>query len=533
MKKALLFSLALGLAVASYGQKSTRKKLDELVSGYASVGQFNGAVLIAKEGKILLQKGYGIKNYKKGERLSNNDIFELYSITKTFTSTLILKLAEEGKINVSDKLEKYYPGFPEGNAITIENLLTHTSGIYDYTRGNNMPNMREKTFVDFLRTKPLDFPPGTQWNYSNSGYWLLGFIIEKVTGKSYEKALKQYIFEPLKMKTAGLDYIKLVSKHRTTGYEILADSIKKEAEVYSSPGPFACGAIYATVGDMYNYYKGIKNNALLNSDSYTKAFTPYKNGYGYGWVISEFNGKKTVGHSGGGAGFRTNFVMIPENDICIVVLSNTESDDARFITDKVLEVLYDKPYIIPTEIIVDAEVLSRYRGYYKFKDSSIRVSVPGRRLAAQKTGGPKFELLALTNDYFYSPKGNIYLGFEKDENKQYKMSIHQGNDITKAERFIPSWGIIGTATNNGWDGNDIKMTQDTVNKMIWKLSGVRLKTGEMKFRFNNDWNESYGDNGPDNLLENDGENIQVTTGTYDLVLDITDPKKPKYSISNH
>ncbi len=149
MKKALLFSLAIGLAVASYGQKSTPEKLDELVSGYASVGQFNGAILVAKEGKILLQKGYGIKNYKKGERLSSNDIFELYSITKTFTSTLILKLAEEDKINVSDKLEKYFPGFPEGKVITIENLLTHTSGIYDYTRGNDMPDMREKTFVDF------------------------------------------------------------------------------------------------------------------------------------------------------------------------------------------------------------------------------------------------------------------------------------------------------------------------------------------------------------------------------------------------
>lgn len=533
MKKALLFSLALGLALASYGQKSTPEKLDELVSGYARVGQFNGAILVAKEGKILLQKGYGIKNYKKGEELSANDIFELYSITKTFTSTLILKLAEEGKVNVSDKLEKYYPGFPEGNVITIENLLTHTSGIYDYTRGYDKPDMREKTLVDFLKAKPLDFPPGTQWNYSNSGYWLLGFIIEKVTGQSYEKVLKHYIFEPMKMKNAGLDYIKLVSKHRTTGYAILTDSIQKEAEVYRSPGPFAAGAIYATVGDMYNYYKGIKKHKVLHSDSYAKAFTPYQNGYGYGWVISEFNGTKTVGHSGGGAGFRTNFVMVPDNDICIVVLSNTESDDARFITDKLLEVLYDKPYVIPTEIRVADSILSLYKGYYKFKESSIHISVSGRRLAAQKSGGPKLELLALANDYFYAPKANIYLGFERDEKEQYQLFIHQGNGITKAERFIPTWGIIGTAATNGWDGNDIQMTQDTVNKMIWKLSGMKLVTGEMKFRFNNDWNESYGDTGQDKLLENDGENIQVATGTYDIVLDLRDPKAPKYSFLKH
>jgi len=353
MKKTFLFLLVSGLAHYSYGQKTTAEKLDELVSAYTNIGKFNGAVLVSRQGEILLQKGYGIKNDKKGELLSADDVFQLYSITKTFTSTLVIKLEEEGKLKLSDKLEKYYPGFPEGNTITIENLLTHTSGIYDYTRGYNMPDMKEKTLVHFLRSKPLDFPPGTQWSYSNSGYWLLGFIIEKVTGLSYEEALKQYIFNPLQMKNTGLDYKKFVSKYKTTGYLTLSDSLKEEAEIYDSPGPFAAGAIYATVEDVYKYYVGIKENKILTSVSYKKAFTPYKNDYGYGWVISSFDGNKTIGHSGGGAGFRTNFIIIPDKNICIVVLSNSEQVSARFITGKLLEVLFDKFYMVLKETLVD------------------------------------------------------------------------------------------------------------------------------------------------------------------------------------
>src|SRR3990170_8829274 len=121
-----------------------------------------------------------------------NSIFQTYSITKTFTSTLILKLVELNRLALSDKLSKYYPEFPKGDSITIEHLLTHTSGVYDYTRGNDMPDKTEKSFIRFIETKPFDFSPGTGWNYSNSGYWLLGFIIKKVTGVTYEEAVDKY-----------------------------------------------------------------------------------------------------------------------------------------------------------------------------------------------------------------------------------------------------------------------------------------------------------------------------------------------------
>lgn len=531
MKKTFLFLLVSGLAHYSYGQKTIAEKLDEVVSAYTNVGKFNGAVLVSRRGEILLQKGYGIKNDKKGELLSADDVFQLYSITKTFTSTLVMKLEEEGKLKLSDKLEKYYPGFPEGNTITIENLLTHTSGIYDYTRGYNMPDMKEKTLVHFLRSKPLDFPPGTQWSYSNSGYWLLGFIIEKVTGLSYEEALKQYIFNPLQMKNAGLDYKKFVSKYKTTGYITLSDSLKEEAEIYDSPGPFAAGAIYATVGDVYKYYVGVKENKILTSDAYKKAFTPYKNDYGYGWVISSFDGNKTIGHSGGAAGFRTNFIMIPDKTICIVVLSNSEQVSARFITGKLLEVLFDKFYIMPKETLVDNKILAEYTGYYRLNNHNVQITISGHRLAVEPYGEPKNELLALGKNYFYSPETGFYLGFQKNEyNEDFNLVIYKGNEIIKTERFIPSWGIIGTATTSGWEGNDIEMTKDKNEKSIWRLKNIKLNDGEIKFRFADGWNISYGDNKQDRQLESDGENIRVSGGVYDIVLDLRDPKSPKYEL---
>ncbi|MDF2932741.1 MAG: beta-lactamase [Chryseobacterium sp.] len=333
------------------------------------------------------------------------------------------------------------------------------------------------------------------------------------------------------MKNAGLDYKKFVSKYKTTGYVTLSDSLKEEAEIYDSPGPFAAGAIYATVGDVYKYYVGVKENKILTSDAYKKAFTPYKNDYGYGWVISSFDGNKTIGHSGGAAGFKTNFIMIPDKTICIVVLSNSEQVSARFITGKLLEVLFDKFYIMPKETLVDNKILAEYTGYYRLNNHNVQITISGHRLAVEPYGEPKNELLALGKNYFYSPETGFYLGFQKNEyNEDFNLVIYKGNEIIKTERFIPSWGIIGTATTSGWEGNDIEMTQDKNEKSIWRLKNIKLNDGEIKFRFADGWNISYGDNKQDRQLESDGENIRVSGGVYDIVLDLRDPKSPKYEL---
>jgi CubicO group peptidase (beta-lactamase class C family) len=533
MKKVLMILLTFGLTQALFCQKTVSQKLDELMEAYCKVNKFNGSVLVSSKGKILLEKGYGIKNAENKTMNDANGIFRIYSITKTFTSTVILKLAELKKLSLSDKLNKFYPEFPMGDSITVENLLTHTSGIYDYTRGSDMPDQTEKSFISFIKTKPLDFSPGTNWSYSNSGYYLLGFIIKKVTGMPYEDAVRKYIFSPLQMIHSGFDFKNLSDKNKTTGYEIFSDEIKKEAVIYDPPGPFAAGAIYSTVSDLYKYHNGLQAFKIVTAKTLKKAYSPFKNNYGYGWVIRTYEGKDIVSHSGGAAGYRSNFVRIPKDDICIILLNNTENANVELITKSVVNILINKPYKIPFEIKVSKEELSKYIGTYQVTDPPIvmYLTLDNGRLAAQVSGQQKTILLAESDNHFFAEEADGFVEFEKGNTEKIdRMILNQEGQKFTGNRIYPAWGLLGSATLIGWDGPDIKFTEDSLKKGVWILSKIKLNTGELKFRFNNDWNINYGDNGNDKILELYGENIKIEAGTYDIILDLTDETKPKYSV---
>lgn len=533
MKKSLMILLTFGLTQAIFCQKPISKKLDDLMNAYCKINKFNGTVLVSKKGEILLAKGYGIKNAQRQTRNDANSIFQIYSITKTFTSTVILKLAELKKLSLSDKLSKFYPDFPKGDSITIENLLTHTSGIYEYAHGNNMPDQSEKSFITFIKTKPLDFSPGTNWSYSNSGYWLLGFIIKKVAGIPYEDAVKKYIFSPLQMTHSGFNFRDLKSKNKTTGYEIFSDETKKEAVIYDPPGPFAAGAIYSTVEDLYKYHRGLQAFKILNKETIKKAYTPLKNNYGYGWMINSFEGKKIVSHSGGAAGYRSNFAQIINEDICIILLSNTENANMELITRNLFKIVFNNPYKIPFEITFPKEILAKYVGTYQIDTPHIvmYITVSDGRLAAQASGQPKTMLLAENKNYFYAEEADAFIEFEKGATQMTdKMILNQGGRKFTGNRIYAAWGLLGSATSIGWDGPDIKLTEDSLKKGRWFLNDTKLNTGELKFRFNNEWNINYGDNGNDKILDMYGDNIKVEAGTYDIILDFSDEMKPKYSI---
>jgi CubicO group peptidase (beta-lactamase class C family) len=535
MKKTVLLLLTFGLAQAMFCQESISKKLDELMEAYSKVNKFNGSVLVSRNGKILLQKGYGIKNTGNNTMNDNNSIFQIYSVTKTFTSTIILKLVELNKLSVTDKLSKFYPGFPKGDSITIEHLLTHTSGIYDYTRGNDMADKTEESFIKFIEKKPLDFSPGTGWNYSNSGYWLLGFIIKKVTGMAYEDVVRKYIFKPMRMDHSGFDFKNLSDKNKTTGYSVFSDKIKKEAIIYDPPGPFAAGAIYSTTGDLYKYYTGLKNFTIIKKSSLEKAYTPFKNNYGYGWIIGSFEGKQMVSHSGGAAGYRSNFARIPEEDICIILLNNHENAYVDLITKNLAGIILDKPYKIPSEIKLDADILAKFKGTFSLKPSfNIYITTEDGRLAAQPSGQQKTILLAEKENYFFAEEANGFLEFKKDDHGNYnEMILHQRGQSISGKRIYPVWGLTGTATSKGWTDSipDIRFTEDSLKKGTWILKNITLKTGQVVFRLNNDWGYHYGDNGNDKILEMYGEDINIEQGTYDILLDLTNEAEPRYTIS--
>jgi len=316
-------------------------KIDTLISTWSKLNKFNGSVLVAKNGAMLLNKGYGYRN-AAGKVLNNEQsIFQLGSITKQFTAAVILKLQEEKKLNTSDKISKYFPGYPKGDSITIQHLLTHTSGIYNYTNDGNFmaneitKNKSREEMMALFKDKPLDFSPGTSWNYSNSGYSLLGYIIEAVTKKSYEDAVRMYIFTPLHMTHSGFDFTHLQSPDKTTGYFMLDDKKAVSAPIVDSTVSFSAGAIYSTTDDLYLWHKVLEQNTILSKEQQEKAFTPVKNNYGYGWVIDSIERKRRVGHSGGIPGFVTKESRVPEDDVDIILLSNASDRSLDDITKSI------------------------------------------------------------------------------------------------------------------------------------------------------------------------------------------------------
>lgn len=388
-------------------------KADTLLNAYFKRNQFRGTALIAFRGKVLLQKGYGWRNVEKQIPHDGNSIFQAASITKTFTATLVMKLAEMKRLSLQDKLSRYYPGYPKGDSITIAHLLSHTSGIYNYTEnGEFMQNRSTKPATEaemlaLFRDMPLDFPPGTGWNYSNSGYMLLGYIIQKVTGLSYEGAIRKYIFDPLDMQRSGFDFARLQDADKANGYrEDSTGAYTQPVTVTDSSVSFAAGSIYTTAGDLLKWHQGLMNNAIVSPAGWQELSTAKRNGYGYGWDIDSMQGKYTVGHSGGMRGLRTNFVRIPEDDICIVLLSNTETQALHSITEKLVAVLYGLPYRLPASkpvIKPDTAVLRKYTGTYLLAEKNLKVHIvlENGELVAYPERGPRSTLCAISPLCFF------------------------------------------------------------------------------------------------------------------------------------
>jgi CubicO group peptidase (beta-lactamase class C family) len=225
----VLFSLVVFLvSLGSVSQAADlAQKLDEYIRGAEEVWKFSGTVLVAKDGKPVLDRGYGMANYELGVPNTPEMKFLIGSITKQFTATAIMQLAEKGLLDVNDPISKYLPEYPKetGDSITVHHLLTHTSGVPSYTdnaelMGRRATKMSTEEILNSFKDKPLDFPPGGQFKYSNSGYYLLGLIVENVSGKSYEEYLQENIFDPLGMAHTGYGHHRPILPNRAAGYEL-------------------------------------------------------------------------------------------------------------------------------------------------------------------------------------------------------------------------------------------------------------------------------------------------------------------------
>jgi CubicO group peptidase (beta-lactamase class C family) len=431
-----LTALALCLAVsaapaqaapkASPAETAVAGALDRFLSDTYPAAEPGAAVLVEKNGKILLRKGYGIANLEHGIPITPETVFEVGSVTKQFTATAILMLQERGKLSLQDDLTKLLPDFPtQGKKVTIENLLTHTSGIPSYTELPEWPpRMREDmtldTLIGLFKGKPLEFDPGTKWAYDNSGYVLLGAVIEKASGKTYERFVEDEIFQPLGMTHSLYGSWSDIVPHRAAGYDKPGDQYVN-TPFLSMTQPFAAGALMSTVDDLALWDKALSGETLLKKPSLAAMFTPYRlpsglsTRYGYGWSISQLGGKKVIEHGGGINGFTCDELRIPEAGIFIAVLTNTTASKLNpgAVAARIANMLLGLPEERQA-VAIDPKILDDYVGVYRNDDATRTVTREGDKLFAQRQGGDKTELAASGRDEFFYKGAPVTIRFLRD-----------------------------------------------------------------------------------------------------------------------
>lgn len=361
---ALCVAAVLSLQAAAYAQKAAQtkaEKIDEVMTQANKYRLFNGSVLVAENGKVIYKKGLGLANMEWNIPVTPDTKFRLGSITKQFTATLIMKLVEEGKIKLDGKITDYLPNYRKdtGDKITIHQLLNHTSGIPSYT---GMPNFFNEVsrdpysveeFVKKYTSGDLEFEPGSKFAYNNSGYFLLGAIIEKVTGQSYERALREKIFLPLGMKNTGYDRHDTIIEKRAIGYQKRPNGYVN-APYLDMSLPYAAGAMYSTVEDLYLWDQALYTEQVLTAQSKDLMFKPHLDDYAYGWVVNKVSftegseGVQRIKHGGGINGFNTVITRFPAEKHLIILLDNTsQGGNLNRLERELTNILYDKPYSSP------------------------------------------------------------------------------------------------------------------------------------------------------------------------------------------
>jgi CubicO group peptidase (beta-lactamase class C family) len=398
--------------------------MDTLLAAYGKENKFNGAVLVAQKGTVIYQKGFGYKDATQKVPLDMNTIFQIGSITKQFTAAVIMQLQQEGKLSVTDKLSKYFPGFANGDKISIEHLLTHTSGVYNYTndtawaKGDLTRHTSQAQMVEKFKSYPADFEPGTNFNYSNSGYSILGYIIEQVTQKRYEQVVRERILQPLGMTSSGFDFTHLKSPAKAVGYMSITKDKIIPAPIVDSTIAYAAGSLYSTVGDLYKWERAIYTNKILQPESWKAVFTPYKRKYGYGWNIDSTNGRLITAHGGGIHGFTSYLLRFPQEELVVIVLDNTSAPGLAKIARSLAAIVLNEPYEIPapkTAIKVNEDILKQYVGQYQIAPTfSIDVRVREGRIFAQATNQEEFEVFAEKENKFFLKINDATIEFVKD-----------------------------------------------------------------------------------------------------------------------
>lgn len=328
---------------AQLQSKGYEKKIDSIIqTEFGNKNEPGGVFLITQNGKYLYRKAFGKANLELNVNMTPDHVFQIGSMTKQFTAIAILMLEQQGKLNVNDPVSQYIKDYPNGDKITIHHLLTHTSGIKDFTKIKSLPSIAQKDMkpeemVNFFKNEPVDFAPGEKFDYNNSGYVILGYIIELVSGTSYEDFIKKNIFDKAGMTHSYYASDRKVIPQRAYGYHKKEQGFVNKT-VISFSIPFSSGSLMSTADDMLKWQQALNQNLLLDSKEIQKAFQKYKlnNGeeftYGYGWHLKDINGIPDREHGGSVFGFKSMGVYIPSEDIYVIGLSNCDCHSPTEVT---------------------------------------------------------------------------------------------------------------------------------------------------------------------------------------------------------
>jgi CubicO group peptidase (beta-lactamase class C family) len=452
------------------------QKIDELISLYNKYDQFNGAALVAENGKVIYKKGFGLANMEWNIPNQPDTRFRLGSITKQFTATLILQLVEQGKLKLDARVSDYLEGYRKdtGAKITIHHLLTHTSGLPNYTAQPGFSETVSRNpyavdaFVKKYTSGDLEFEPGAKFNYSNSGYFLLGAIIEKVTGKSYEQALKENIFDPLGMKNTGYDHYDAIIGKRAAGY-VKTPSGYRHAPYLDMTIPYAAGSLYSTVEDLFLWDQALNEGKVLSAKSKELMFKPNLEDYGYGFVIKNTSlgpnklAVPIIQHNGGINGFNTIMIRFVRDKRVLVLLNNAQQGRALDrLADGITNILYEQPYESPKRSIAElllrtveekgvAAAITQYRELKTGKANEYDFSEPelntlGYQLLQMKKVPEAIEIFKLNVEAYpqafnpYDSLGEAYMihGDKELAILNYKKSLELNPQNTGATRAIAS-----------------------------------------------------------------------------------------------
>lgn len=411
------------------------------------------AVLVAKGGNILYEKGFGMADVKNKVPITADTKFRIGSVTKQFTAAAILKLVEGGKISLQDHLSKFIPEFPRGNEVTIDELLTHTSGIHSYTSRGDFINRVTKyiapdSLLAVIENDPFDFDPGAKYLYNNSAYFIAGYLVSKLSGIPYGEYLQKNFFEPLGMKNTGVYSNGVKLPNEAKGYSKEKGNYVPALD-WDMSWAGGAGSLYSTVEDLLKWNRALYSGNVISMSSLAKMLTPAKlaNGenvspaYGYGLGMGNYRGVEAVGHSGGLHGFVTQLEYYPKDSLTVVMFSNTNDVNWNFSPHTVAEAFLWKN-MQPQDAPIEADIkvdLDEYLGRYDLVQRMvITVTKEDNKLFAQLSGQAKYQIFPSAKDEFFWKIVPARLKFSRDENgKVNKATLFQNGQELEAKKLPP------------------------------------------------------------------------------------------------